>query len=140
MEAYLGAPESFDTVTIEGSPRLCVKAQGGYHGDVATASIAVNTIPKVLAATPGLHTMRSLALLLRRSLPASADLRASRASPRAIEVLHAAGPEVHPALDLEHAHGVEDRGDVGSGLSARPAKACVAAVSPCLCAPPRTLR
>jgi 4-hydroxy-tetrahydrodipicolinate reductase len=62
MEAYLGAPESFDTVTVEGSPRLCVKAQGGYHGDVATASIAVNTIPKVLAAAPGLHTMRSLAL------------------------------------------------------------------------------
>jgi 4-hydroxy-tetrahydrodipicolinate reductase len=62
MEAYLGAPESFDAVTIEGSPRLCVKAQGGYHGDVATASITVNTIPKVLAAPPGLHTMRSLAL------------------------------------------------------------------------------
>ena len=62
MEAYLGAPETFDTVTVEGSPRLCVKAAGGYHGDVATASITVNTIPKVLAARPGLHTMRSLAL------------------------------------------------------------------------------
>jgi 4-hydroxy-tetrahydrodipicolinate reductase len=62
MEAYLGAPETFDAVTIEGSPRLCVKAAGGYHGDVATASITVNTIPKVLEARPGLHTMRSLAL------------------------------------------------------------------------------
>jgi hypothetical protein len=62
MEAYLGAPETFDQVTIEGTPRLCVKASGGYHGDVATASIAVNTIPKVLEARPGLHTMRSLAL------------------------------------------------------------------------------
>jgi 4-hydroxy-tetrahydrodipicolinate reductase len=62
MEAYLGAPETFDQVTIEGSPRLCVKAEGGYHGDVATASITVNTIPKVLEARPGLHTMRSLAL------------------------------------------------------------------------------
>jgi 4-hydroxy-tetrahydrodipicolinate reductase len=62
MEAYLGAPETFDAVTIEGSPRLCVKAAGGYHGDVATASITVNTIPKVLAAQPGLHTMCSLAL------------------------------------------------------------------------------
>jgi hypothetical protein len=62
MEAYLGAPETFDAVTIEGSPRLCVKAQGGYHGDIATAAIAVNTIPRVLAAPPGLHTMRSLAL------------------------------------------------------------------------------
>ncbi len=62
MEAYLGAPDTYDAVTIEGSPRLHVKATTGYHGDVATASITVNTIPKVLAAPPGLHTMRSLAL------------------------------------------------------------------------------
>jgi len=62
MEAYLGAPETYDRVRIEGSPRLDVKADGGYHGDVATASITVNTIPAVLAAAPGLHTMRSLAL------------------------------------------------------------------------------
>jgi hypothetical protein len=62
MEAYLGAPETYDSVEVEGSPRLHVKAIGGYHGDVATASIAVNSIPKLLAAAPGLHTMRSLAL------------------------------------------------------------------------------
>jgi len=62
MEAYLGAPETYDQVKIEGSPALQVRAIGGYHGDVATASITVNTIPRVLAAPPGLHTMRSLAL------------------------------------------------------------------------------
>jgi len=62
MEAYLGAPETYDRVQVEGSPRLDVKAKGGYHGDVATVSIAVNSIPKVLAAPPGLHTMRTLAL------------------------------------------------------------------------------
>jgi 4-hydroxy-tetrahydrodipicolinate reductase len=62
MEAYLGAPETYDSVEVEGSPGLHVKAIGGYHGDVATASIAVNSIPKLLAAAPGLHTMRSLAL------------------------------------------------------------------------------
>jgi hypothetical protein len=62
LEAYLGAPESYDSVRIEGSPPLFVKALGGYHGDVATTSIIVNTIPKVLQAAPGLHTMRSLAL------------------------------------------------------------------------------
>jgi hypothetical protein len=49
-------------VRIEGKPALHVKALGGYHGDVATHSIAVNSIPKVLSAPPGLHTMRSLAL------------------------------------------------------------------------------
>jgi hypothetical protein len=62
MEAYLGAPETYDRVQVEGSPRLDVRAFGGYHGDIATASIAVNTIPKVLNAPPGLHSMRSLAL------------------------------------------------------------------------------
>ena len=62
MEASLGAPETYDSVQVEGLPRLHVKALGGYHGDVATASITVNTIPKVLGAAPGLHTMRSLAL------------------------------------------------------------------------------
>jgi 4-hydroxy-tetrahydrodipicolinate reductase len=62
MEAYLGAPESYDSVQIAGSPPLHVKAQGGYHGDISTTSITVNTIPKVLEAPPGLHTMRSLAL------------------------------------------------------------------------------
>ena len=60
MEAYLGAPETYDAVKIEGSPAVHVKALGGFHGDIATASITVNTIPKVMAAPPGLHTMRSL--------------------------------------------------------------------------------
>jgi 4-hydroxy-tetrahydrodipicolinate reductase len=62
FEAYLGAPESYDTVDIEGSPRLSMKLTGGIPGDLATASIVVNSIPKVLAAAPGLHTMRDLPL------------------------------------------------------------------------------
>jgi len=60
MEAYLGAPETYDEVRIEGSPNLRVRAIGGYHGDVATASIVVNSLPKVIGAAPGLHTMRTL--------------------------------------------------------------------------------
>jgi 4-hydroxy-tetrahydrodipicolinate reductase len=62
MEAYLGAPKSYDSVDIEGSPRLSMKIAGGIHGDIATAAIVVNSIPKVLAAPPGLHTMRTLPL------------------------------------------------------------------------------
>jgi len=62
MEAYLGAPESYDAIRIEGTPPLRMKLAGGVHGDIATASIAVNSIPRVLAAPPGLHTMRSLPL------------------------------------------------------------------------------
>ncbi len=60
MEAYLGAPESYDAVTIEGSPRITQKISGGLHGDVATASITVNSIPKILRVTPGLRTMADM--------------------------------------------------------------------------------
>ncbi len=60
MEAYLGAPESFDAVTVEGSPRITQKIAGGLHGDIATASITVNSIPKVLRVTPGLRTMADM--------------------------------------------------------------------------------
>jgi len=62
MEAYLGAPDSYDAIEIDGAPPLSLKVAGGIHGDIATASIVVNSIPKVLAAPPGLHTMRSLPL------------------------------------------------------------------------------
>jgi 4-hydroxy-tetrahydrodipicolinate reductase len=62
LEAYLGAPESYDAVEIEGSPKLSLKVTGGIHGDIATAAIVVNSIPKVLGAAPGLHTMRDLPL------------------------------------------------------------------------------
>ena len=40
---------------------MSMKIAGGIHGDIATASIVVNSIPKVLQAPPGLHTMRDLA-------------------------------------------------------------------------------
>jgi 4-hydroxy-tetrahydrodipicolinate reductase len=62
MEAYLGAPESYDSVVIEGVPRIEQKIAGGVHGDVATASITVNSIPKIIDAPPGLRTMRDMVL------------------------------------------------------------------------------
>ena len=62
MEAYLGAPESYDAIEITGSPAIRSKIAGGVHGDIATASIVVNSIPKVLEVAPGLHTMRDMPL------------------------------------------------------------------------------
>jgi 2,4-diaminopentanoate dehydrogenase len=62
MEAYLGAPDSYDAVEIEGVPPLSMRISGGIHGDIATVAMVINSIPKVLAAPPGLHTMRDLAL------------------------------------------------------------------------------
>jgi len=62
MEAYLGAPESYDSVVIQGVPRIEQKISGGVHGDIATASITVNSIPKIITAPPGLRTMRDMTL------------------------------------------------------------------------------
>ena len=62
MEAYLGAPESFDAVRVKGSPSINSKITGGVHGDVATASMVVNSIPLVLQVKPGLHTMLDMPL------------------------------------------------------------------------------
>lgn len=62
LEAYLGAPESFDAISITGVPNIATKCTTGFHGDIATASMVVNSIPKLLAAPPGFHTMRDLAL------------------------------------------------------------------------------
>ncbi len=58
LEAYLGAPESYDSVRIEGSPRIHSTIAGGVHGDIATVAMAINSIPTVLAAPPGLRSMR----------------------------------------------------------------------------------
>jgi 2,4-diaminopentanoate dehydrogenase len=62
MEAYLGAPSAYDAVRIAGSPPLSMTIAGGIHGDVATAAVVVNSIPKVLQAPPGLRTMRDMVL------------------------------------------------------------------------------
>jgi len=62
MEAYLGAPESYDSVEIVGSPAITSKVAGGVHGDIATASIVVNSLPKILEVAAGLHTMRDMPL------------------------------------------------------------------------------
>lgn len=60
FRAYLGAPESHDTVNIYGSPDLEVTVRGGVPGDDATASMAVNSMHRVVNASPGLVVMKDL--------------------------------------------------------------------------------
>lgn len=48
-----------DTIRIDGAPSFCVEIKG-IDGPQATAAIAVNTIPQVLRAEPGLTTVRHL--------------------------------------------------------------------------------
>jgi 4-hydroxy-tetrahydrodipicolinate reductase len=62
LEAYLGAPQPYDSVLIDGSPRIYSRIDGGVHGDIATASLTVNSIPAVLTAAPGFRTMRDMRL------------------------------------------------------------------------------
>ena len=57
---YVGAPNSHDTVQIEGNPSVTVTVEGGLHGDIATAAIVVNSIPRVVGAQPGLLTPNNL--------------------------------------------------------------------------------
>jgi 4-hydroxy-tetrahydrodipicolinate reductase len=60
--AALGVEDDGDTIKIAGKPELEVKLKG-TNGDIATAAIVVNAIPRVLAAPPGLVTMRDLPIV-----------------------------------------------------------------------------
>jgi hypothetical protein len=60
--AALEAKDDGDTIRISGSPELEVKLKG-TNGDIATVAIAVNAIPRVQAAEPGLVTMRDLPIV-----------------------------------------------------------------------------
>jgi 4-hydroxy-tetrahydrodipicolinate reductase len=60
LEMYLGAREPVDAITIYGSPDLHLRVVGGIHGDLATTAIAVNCIPAILEAKPGLRTSRDI--------------------------------------------------------------------------------
>jgi 4-hydroxy-tetrahydrodipicolinate reductase len=64
-----------DSIEIKGTPDIKLSGSPEIPGGIATAAIAVNSIPRVLNAAPGLHTMADLpvpsALLAdaRRFLP-----------------------------------------------------------------------
>ncbi|HIC96171.1 TPA: dihydrodipicolinate reductase [Candidatus Bipolaricaulota bacterium] len=59
LEMFLSA-EDYDRIRIEGSPTVELLIEGGVHGDIATSAVAVNSIPRVLSAPPGLRTMWEL--------------------------------------------------------------------------------
>lgn len=60
LQMYVGAEQPADTVELRGEPNLTMTIPGGTHGDLATAAIAVNAVPAILAAPAGLRTMRDL--------------------------------------------------------------------------------
>jgi len=58
--AYAGDHEEYDSIEINGNPSIRQKIIGGVHGDIGTAAMVVNLIPKVLGAKAGLLTMKDL--------------------------------------------------------------------------------
>ncbi len=60
LQMYVGAKQSSDTVELSGTPNISMTVPGGTHGDIATASVAVNCIPEILKAQAGLRTSRDL--------------------------------------------------------------------------------
>jgi hypothetical protein len=61
MEMGTGDPR--DEIIIDGRPPIDVIVRGGVQGDLATAAIAVNAIPVVVGARPGLLTMAELPIV-----------------------------------------------------------------------------
>lgn len=71
FEAYVGAPESYDSIYITGTPNTEVIVKGGTHGDIATAAIIVNSVHRVIDAPPGLVTMKDLPIVSAPGFSAS---------------------------------------------------------------------
>jgi 4-hydroxy-tetrahydrodipicolinate reductase len=62
LEMYLGAPNPYDEVLIEGGMPTRILVSGGFSGDTATAALITNTVAPLLTCAPGYHTMLDLPL------------------------------------------------------------------------------
>ncbi len=60
FQAYIGAKQEFDAITIDGVPPVHQRISPCVHGDTATVAMIVNSIPKIMNAPPGLLTMKDL--------------------------------------------------------------------------------
>lgn len=60
LQMYVGAGDPADTIELQGHPNVSLIIPGGSHGDIATASVVVNSIPVILDAPAGLRTARDL--------------------------------------------------------------------------------
>lgn len=58
LEMYVGADDPQDRVVLIGTPDLRVTIEGGTPGDAATVSAVICAIPRVVAAPPGLWTVK----------------------------------------------------------------------------------
>jgi hypothetical protein len=65
LQMYVGAESPRDHILVDGTPPIDLTIAGGVAGDVATAAIVINSLPRLFAAPAGLVTMRDLPILTR---------------------------------------------------------------------------
>lgn len=62
LHVYVGAEAPRDHILIDADPPVEATISGGIGGEVATAAVFVNALPRLLAAPPGLLTVTDLPL------------------------------------------------------------------------------
>jgi hypothetical protein len=78
LQMYVGAESPRDHVLVDGQPPIDVTISGGVAGDLATAALVVNSIPKVLAARSGMLTMRDVPLVHRFNAAEAKELQGQK--------------------------------------------------------------
>jgi 2,4-diaminopentanoate dehydrogenase len=69
FQAAIGQADPHDRVALESEPPIDMIIRGGVHGDIATSAITLNTVPAIIEARPGLHTMATVPMV--RCVPRS---------------------------------------------------------------------
>lgn len=62
LQMYADAADPRDEIVIDSVPPIKLVLQGGVAGDLATPALLVNSLPLLMEARAGLHTMRTLGL------------------------------------------------------------------------------
>lgn len=63
FQAAIKEPESYEEVSIKGTPDITSRIGGGVNGDVATCAIAVNAVAQIVHAKAGLRTMADIPMV-----------------------------------------------------------------------------
>lgn len=63
LQVYVGAESPRDHVLVDGEPPVDATIAGGLNSELSTAALLVNSLPRALAAGPGLLTVRDLPLV-----------------------------------------------------------------------------
>ncbi len=63
LQVYVGAEAPRDHVLVDGDPPVDATIAGGVNGELATAAVLLNSLPKLLAAPAGVLTAKDLPLV-----------------------------------------------------------------------------